>query len=393
MQERRGRLSHSIWVSRPIRSLCFILFTLTSSRAEVWSISKANYPYLEITDLTPGRAWSWREGFVAQRMATSQGVRINERGVQFIPYNYATIHLDARSWVRYGCEVHQDVMCKLRAVQGMENITTRVFPEQGVKVYSLVGDDSLLSVEAFKNRCTESFTGRYTSDDFRDISLCDIVSSGMDIVYLPWSGDIYVSRLDLSIVTVVVVSLVTLYVASMLATNLDIILGHGKQNTQSSIALLAIVVGTLMTIFPDVYNDPLVSFVTSNDRLGFVALIIYSVVYIICYFARDNSVYSPICPLICLLVLFSMRAFGTMDNGYVTTLAALFIVRFISKFCTKECKMDRTQNVQHALDSGLLAVLFYAGVIPQYAHVMDKVFLYAAQCVAVGVAAGALIKL
>lgn len=393
MRKTWARVSANFALRMRLAQAICLLFFLATARAEVWSISKTDYPYLGIADLAPTRAWSWTRGFVAQRMATSQGVRVNERGVQFIPYEFTTVYLDHGGWTRYGCDVHQGAMCKLRAISGAENITTHMFPEQGAKVYSLVGDDSFLPADVLKNRCTESFTGRFTSDDSRDVSLCDIVSSGMDIVYLPWSGEVYVSNLELPIFAVVVVSLVTLYVASMLATNIDVVLGHSQPMGHSSTTLASIVVGTLLTIFPDVYNDPMSSFVTSSDRLAFIALIIYSVAYTLCYFARGKESYSPICPLICLLVLFSMRAFGTIDNGYVTTLTALFTVRFVSKFCMKGCRMSRVQSVQHALDSGLLAILIYTGVMPQYAHVMDKVFLYAAQCVAVGVAAGALIKL
>lgn len=56
--------------------------------------SGAGYPYLYLMD--PSMPVIWHEKFFAMRMAMSQAVRVNSRGVRFISADYSSVILRAR---------------------------------------------------------------------------------------------------------------------------------------------------------------------------------------------------------------------------------------------------------------------------------------------------------
>jgi len=389
----------------------FLLLTLAFQvHGELWSISTVPPPYLSLLD-PPGHFIHWNNGFVAQKLATSQAVRLNERGIQFIPLSYTTVPI-VNEWAEFNCDLSPKCMCELKDTR---NVTSRVFPGEDQEVFSLIGNMADFETkdiqELLRGKCQESKTGRITSDDSRDISLCDITSGKVDIVFFPWKHKMYISSFQIPVLTIVIVSIVTIYVATILAKNVDrlintstrpleqglmkssglpMVASSGGEEDGSLLSPIAIFVALMFTIFPDTQSSPLHMFVTSTDRFAFLALIIYYILYNIIHFFSQKAQYSPIAPMICILTLFSMRAFGTLDNPYISTLTAIFVARFVTKLYDN-CLFFEVIS-QHLIDSAILCVFLFIGILPQFDFMSENVLIYVIQCVVVGMTIANLIK-
>ena len=387
----------------------FLLFCfICQVDGELWSISTISHPYLTLLE-NPGHVIHWNNGFMAQKMATSQAVRLNERGIQFIPFSYTKVSI-VNEWIEFDCKLEPNCMCKL---SGTKNVTSRFFPENNQEVFSLIGtmidNEKQNFQDLLHGKCLESNTGRITSDDSRDISLCDVTSGKIDMVYFPWKNKIYISSFEIPLLTVVIVSIVTIYVATMLAKNVDKLVntqqgnneGEGAPKNESLLSPFLILIALFFNIFPDQNTPPLHMFVTSTDRFAFVSLIVYYFLFNVIHFSTnvtrrqyssENPLreYSPIAPMVCVLTLFSMRAFGTLDNPYISVLTAIFIARFITKLYDT-CLLFHVV-AQHLIDAGILCIFIFIGILPQFDYVFSNVFVYVTQCTVVGMTVANLIK-
>lgn len=123
----------------------------------------------------PGLAYegsfiSWYEGGWARVLSGSRTLRINMRGV--FTYPEGVRNLEALGWAKAPCNVTFDALC--RADVG------GVFP-----VFSVLqpGDRGKLPVHWRSLSCGDSSSKRVVSDGQYDISACDVLDEGLDVVY------------------------------------------------------------------------------------------------------------------------------------------------------------------------------------------------------------------
>jgi hypothetical protein len=127
---------------------------------DIMSIGDNMYPYVSL--LEPGVPVIWHHKFWAQRMAASQAVRINARGIRFISSQYSVLSIDstASRWMRVRCTSSTDCLCVLDTPAGFH---ARFLPNYGENVYSSLGtrddlEDSLKKI--IFSECPEASTGR-----------------------------------------------------------------------------------------------------------------------------------------------------------------------------------------------------------------------------------------
>jgi len=236
--------------------------------------------------------------------------------------------------------------------------------------------------------------GSETGTKRRDISLCNVMGGGADIVFLPWCGIVFVGRDDFDIRGLVAIAVLSVYLAVLLAHNLERVLrgldGERESNLAESILLCLV----LVCMFGDGKGDPLVGYITLEDRIGFTMILIYIFYYslrgalsnIISATASVNK--SPVNPIIGGLMLASMRVHMTLDNAYTVAGAWMLGTRLLNKISSAiKDKNPVVLYLDLVLDSLLLSSLVFFGVLQYYNGGPFLSWLYVLQGVLAGLLA------
>jgi hypothetical protein len=250
------------------------------------------YPYVNL--MTPYAPVVWHEKFFALRMALSQGVRINSRGVRFIDSDHSRVVLRAASssssssaasssswtvaggftsapplsgpptggWASIPCEAARDSLCHIVVPPAASNDKTaelriRVFPNSGSPAYTFpLLSDSRLNATTLGTTpaiwdamvgagCPESATGRTSTlgpsggggDSGKtvrawDLSVCNVIGGGWDFVFMPFDGVLFVLARPVPFHMVVIISILTMVMSIVLAHNLEFSLGTTNAPTR-----------------------------------------------------------------------------------------------------------------------------------------------------------------
>lgn len=183
----------------PLRALVLALLLPPLATGEILSISDSGYPYIRLMDGSGGGFVDWGGERFALRIASSQAVRINSRGIRFIPPGSSALVLaDGRrregthahhgagfhhlpvghpdldtKWEVYDCLLATDSLCHLMVAEGQNghNFTTRIFPTHGVPAYVSHGDIGAAAAERpppfVTEECPEAHAGRAVTFDAR----------------------------------------------------------------------------------------------------------------------------------------------------------------------------------------------------------------------------------
>lgn len=380
-----------------------ILLMVGSASCELLSISDDSYPYIQFSD-APGMRIDWNRGYAAQRLASSSVVRVNGRGVKFMSGRHSLLRLTEEHWTKVNCTYNPHALCGISS-QGM--VVSRVFPVWPNTAYSLMdtGEASEYVRNILPMHCPESESGRTMSDDLRDISLCDVVGGNGDFVYDIGNHVLYISPPGGQLWLMIVTSVAAVYTAIVLSKDLDIILRQqdkeniSKTTTWKHVAtpllLSAIILVTI--VLPDTFSgtSPLSSLVTVEDSIMFMVLVTFVSMRVLWMLALRSYEFfqsqiattdlNVVNPLICILILISIRFYSTGDNPYAVALTVVFTVRWVMKLHLDQCSEPR--DCLHLLvDGTILACLIYYAVSPFYDHVLVHVALFAIQTWGVGMA-------
>jgi len=277
---------------------------------------------------------NWAHGDLLQMMRSSQGVRINERGIQFVRFG----SLRTVGWESIPCDPDPTSLCRTPG-------GSRFFPLDHVyvsaNVSSVQGDMRGIA----STGCTGARSGRTILEPSTvyDVSLCDVVDSRMDVY---WDGEVVrFRRMTTSIWLYVAISIVTVYLVSCIAQNLTSLL-VGIQNKgvlQESawvwvVRLVEVtVVGTvlLLSTLPMLWNDSLLLV----DELAYLALMLaYVLVHfaVMCYKIRFDSEnrkrhFLTFNLITGVLLLLTLAIYKTMANPYVGILLVMLSMRCFYK--------------------------------------------------------------
>lgn len=369
----------------------FMLIPLVAG--ELLPIADDTYPHITFVN-AKSMPVIWNKGYVSQRLAASMAIRVNGRGVKFMSGRHSKLWIPD-SWTKVDCYPDTQSLCIIK--QG--NVSSRVFPVPPETVYSLMDtwEDSQRMRQIIPIHCPESDSKRTISDDMRDVSLCDVIGGQGDFVYDIANQTMYVSRDTLDTLFTALTCVAVIYTAILLSKNLDVVLKAKNTNPERTwmakltpllLTLIVLFIILLPTIVSNTSSDLFHSIITREDRVIFAVTVVFSSVRILWMLEGSKQInnYNYIVnPLICILVLISIRFYSTADNPYAVALTAIFFIRWTMKIYNASCS-DDMGNCPHIMDDSIiLALLLYYSVAPFYDHTLVNVALYAIQCWAVGI--------
>jgi hypothetical protein len=175
-----------------------ILFTLMSlfptTESEILTIDNTRYPYINVMkNVSPV---IWHEKAIAFKMSMSHAVRINSRGIRFLPIGMTSLSFhdekkivdilsffrdnQTQQWKSFQCIAAHDALCH---VQLGESFHMRIFPNTGETVYVTHGNELPEKVRLVSHTCPETNSHRTSFHSFdgifkSDVSLCNVVGGG-----------------------------------------------------------------------------------------------------------------------------------------------------------------------------------------------------------------------
>lgn len=168
----------------------------------------------------------------------------------------------------------------------------------------------------------------------------------------------------------------------VLARNMELSLGSETGKSSAWPALASMVSLVFLSMFASGSTDVLAPYITTEDRFGFVVACSF-VLYYVCRVSwvqvTEGSAFSssPINPVLGTLVLVAMRVHCTLDNPYSTVCVFLLGTRLLHKLSrvsvgigdfaklTEEFSV-LGGSIDIVVDSILVSVVLYGGVIPQH---------------------------
>lgn len=377
------------WGFQLLSLLLLIACTVRVCKSEMLSIGDQGYPHLFF--LQPSTPVLWDRKTLALREAGSQAVRVNSRGIRYIPAAYSVVTLGSASragshfhsesgWDWVNCTLSEGGLCDIMSdVTGQ--LISRVFPDAPGDVY--VGSTGSERVDAILGpKCPETKTKRVLSGGDRyDVSACNVIGAGTDFVYLPYENRLYVLSDPISFQVITIISILTVIMTIVLAHNLEYSMGSIKKPTGALLSIGGMTALLLVTCFATGEANFLLPYVTLEDRLSFVALFGYVLYYTarsaIDYYVNKRERESPVNPILATLCVVPLRLYGTLDNSYTTFLTFLFATRLLHKLAT--LGEDVAKGIDIVVDSVLVSLLVYTGVVPQHNNDPAVVALYLLQ--------------
>lgn len=428
--------------SPPLPNMYVLLFALVCvCGAEIMPIGDNSYPYVYLMD--PPIPVLWNKRFFYMRMATSQAIRINSRGIRYIPSDYTPVFSNDTSvpfmfqggrhsaWYKSKCSIAQDSLCHIKD----ELFTrSRLFPTPGSPVYITHGNIGEWERKHLSMECPEFNTGRTSSvalgvmsaNPMWDVSLCNVLGAGGDYVYFPYREELYVLSKPISFQVLVLISGMTVLMTIVLAHNLEHTIGS-KQDVNPSLSIIGMTILLLTVSFATGSPNVLESYVTLEDRLAFVVLFCYVSYYILqgmMTTIMNTARWSPVNPIMATLGIVVMRIYGTLDNPYCIVLGFLICCRFMHRMgvATRDVYLPGKQPVMDSsskkidslplqtnreprlyyferimrtlclvdmiADSVVVSTIVYVGVVPQHSNDPGISALYILQGLFAAVATG-----
>lgn len=261
--------------SRSAALLLLLASALQTTDCEVFSLSDNAYPYLRLMGESPPPVLWHTKGF-ALKMSECDAVRINSRGIRFIPPTLSVALVDGMGggdrWKHYKCESTRDAMCTLVSdTPSGTGVTTRVFPVQNQPTYIIHADLEKATREGVPDfvtaRCLEASTGRTATFAPKwDVSLCNVLGAGGDFVYKPYEGMLYVLQNPIPFEVFAVISVLTIIMAILLAHNLEWAMGSVKENSSTTLSVACMYALLFTTTFATGVADVLEPYITHEDR-------------------------------------------------------------------------------------------------------------------------------
>lgn len=264
----------------------FILFFVQPSLCEIFSINDRNYPHLFINDPVTAPV-IWHKKSIGFRLANTAAVRINARGIRFIPGSHTLLlpslgpqakstakeetddeklvrqvarlwwndtlsdeeieaqrnALDRTKWRSITCKPSRECLCILSSsTNSNNNVRSRFFPNYPNQVFLSQRDSALLPMDIARmlggSHCPETSTGRtaiapqLASDvQQHDISLCNVLGLGADYIYVPYNNRLYVLTNPIDNALLVLMSIFVVYLMVVMGHNLQVVLNVNKLTT------------------------------------------------------------------------------------------------------------------------------------------------------------------
>ena len=143
---------------------------------------------LPLRDTRPGVGIDWWTGGGAYALASCGGVRLNFRGARLLPPSTRLRDLGALGWTRAACNQSAHALCCADLGCVLPAAPPRVADSgrEGVEEGLVPG-----------RWCADSGGKELVSAAVYDVSACDLLDEGLDVVYS--AGDVYLRRTDMPV--------------------------------------------------------------------------------------------------------------------------------------------------------------------------------------------------
>ena len=330
------------------------------------AIQDQRMPHIVLADNSAALPWHYGPHF-SSRLATGY-TRLTKLGLLFGNIDGST-RLPSRlhAWASESCVPSSQALCEQLDSSGKSVML--FFPQGQVDIpqsFEHVHANSF--TEKFPNgsSCTSANSGRVFEalDKRYEVSLCDLLDSGVDFVYdhkgqrMHWRED------TTSLATVIFVCALSIYIVSCIAQNIK----HVLSNTDIERVWIqhAMLVLTVLFISVEVvFNDLDGRILTDSDVRLFFVLYVYCVAEAVMQKciqseARHRSFISPLTA--CLLLL-AARIHYSFDTPYTVMLVVVFGVRNWYKFLATQCEpTTRRESVLFGLDLVVYVAMLTLGV-------------------------------
>jgi hypothetical protein len=215
---------------------------ILNTNSEILTIDNTQYPFINV--MKHNSPVIWHEKAIAFKMSMSHAVRINSRGIQFLPigmtslsfydknkdvgmWSYFRENEQSQKWNSFTCTPARDSLCHIQ-LNGLFHV--RVFPNTGETVYIAHGNEVSEKISLIANTCSETDSHRTSSHSYHgsfksDISLCNVVGGGMDYVFIPSENRIYILRTSINFQIFLMIAVLTIHISIVMAHNMEILMG------------------------------------------------------------------------------------------------------------------------------------------------------------------------
>ena len=228
----------------------------------LFSLKDTARPGLSITE--GGQQIAWWEGGPAFALASAGAVRVNFRAVYTYPPHSLLRDLNLSDWHGLPCNASAWALCATDVGQAMPSISPRM-PENSLAVVA----------DGWKDlACSNSAGKLLVSLGVYDISACDILDEGLDLVYS--QGMLYHRHNTLDIWEYWVLVALAIVLVRSLSHNIKRLWEPAAQDTTQQWPALLAALTALVIVLVD--GDSL--FITSADQVFYWSTAVYILVYL-----------------------------------------------------------------------------------------------------------------
>jgi hypothetical protein len=341
------------------------------------------------------------------------------------------VETQSSSWHEAKCVYHTQSMCQvLIPPQILPNHTAvntviTFFPSSGQETYSSAfpyGQDKWLGKHGIidyiiNHPCVgEQQTGRTSIilhhssqllsgvvNFIHDITLCDVVNSGLVVVYLPHTSQVYLLYDYTPDHIYIIMALVVVYLSFANSNGLSEIINISNTATLQKSTLQVTVFNKLvyLPVIAVVYwpwssvDVVLIHYITMEERLVMVALLIYLLYQVFTDFTRlcqyalqmagvhcgylaHNNLFDVTLAVICVCVC---KVYNTVDNPYISGLTAAWIIKIFYKLHVISNSGSAFLGLDVLVDVLVTVNLIYCGVLVSIGNNIHVLYMYMLQVI------------
>lgn len=249
------------------RFMLFCALLLPMAGASIYSLQDVGRPMLSSTD---GQPLAWWEGGPAFALASLGAVRVNFRGLYTYPHTSIVRDLKALGWNKAVCNVSAWAMCASDVGQAFPWRSPRL-PEQ---VETVEGWNAL--------SCANSQHKVLVSLGVYDISACDVLDEGLDVVYA--SGELFHRYSTMDVWEYWVFVVLSIVLVRFFSYNIQVLWEPPGTQDATKPQWQALV--CCLVVIGVVVSDGDSHFVTSADHVFYWSNVLYISVYLLLHFVR-----------------------------------------------------------------------------------------------------------
>ena len=348
-----GYIHGAVWRWTMLAVLGIFMYLLGIAGAEIYPLV-STMPSLSIQ----AGALDWTGGGPAYALVNRGLVRVNVRGV-FLGKRGAVLRgLEELGWSRNACNVSAYALCSTSAGD--------VFPSFKPRVAERL--DQVRSGWLAGQACAPSTQKVLVARPVYDVSACDVLQNGLDVVYA--NGHVFQLRTEMSLPVYWAVMLLSVYLMRSFSYNLQVVRrGVDGQRGRPRVRQLQVLVASLCLLLLVVIQSDGV-YVTEEDYMHYVLTLLYVGVYLCCHmwgWREETPVYNIIAGTLQLVV---SRLYTGCQSPYNQVILVMIATRTWVKL------KRQTHLWTTIMDACYLAVLCHVGFLPDPSYLV-AVFLAA----------------